>query len=77
MEYYVTKKRGGKHKLQICTMICMNLKIGTWSEISQNKRVQMSYHLYKIVGKGKKSTSILRQRDQWLPGTRVGRLIEM
>lgn len=35
MEYYVTKKRGGKHKLQICTMICMNLKTGAWSEISQ------------------------------------------
>lgn len=31
----------------------------------------MSYHVYKIVGKGKKkTTSILRQRDQWLPGTR-------
>ena len=35
MEYYVTKETGGKHKLQICTMICMSLKTDTWSEISQ------------------------------------------
>lgn len=68
MEYYVTKKRGGKQKLQICTMICMNLIIGTWSKISQNKRVQMSYHLYKIVGKGKKThiyTETKRSMATW------------
>lgn len=58
------RKREREHKLLISTMICMNLRIGMLSEISQpQKRVQMRYHLHKILGKKKIQIYIERKRS--------------